>query len=134
MHGSIYTHWEIGSDRQKYVRLVALLLLLVLLIALFVLGAKPFAVQLFPTPLDKLAHLLLFAVLAMLSGAVAGLLPLCRGGVLLLALGCTLAVGAVDELHQAVLPGRSAGWDDFAFDLAGALYGLWVLLRLGLAR
>lgn len=126
--------WKIDSSREKYARFIALALLPLIVAALFVLGSLPFVAVFFPVPYDKLAHLLLFAILSVLFGAASGLLPLPRAGVLLAALCSALAVGAADELHQAFVPGRSAGWDDFAFDFAGTLYGLWVLVRLGLAR
>ena len=56
------------------------------------------------------------------------------GGLLVLAFAGALAIGIADELHQATLPGRQAGWDDLAADAVGALIGTWVLARLGWAR
>lgn len=97
--------------------LVALLLALMLL-ALFGGGAQPEAAGLIPAPWDKLAHLAVFAGFAFLLRSGLGL-P--EG----LALFLTLVIGAADELHQASLPGRFAGLDDWLADFAGALLGLW---------
>lgn len=86
-------------------------------------GAQPVAVGLIPSPWDKLAHVAVFAVLAAAIGLASGQ----RGGRLLaLALAGAVLVGWVDEWHQTRLPGRNAGWDDFAADAAGALLGAWL--------
>ncbi|MDO6388296.1 MULTISPECIES: VanZ family protein [unclassified Uliginosibacterium] len=106
------------SPRQ----VLAALVLGLMLLALFAGGAQPEAAGLIPAPWDKLAHLTLFAVLALLL----------RGGLGLpawLALLIALGIGAADEFHQAGLPGRFAGLDDWLADLVGALLGL-ALLRL----
>lgn len=82
------------------------------------------AVGLFRPPWDKVAHLLTFAVI----GAAFGLASGARGWRMLLAvLTGALVVGAMDELHQLWLPGRDAGLDDFAADLAGGLLGAVLL-------
>ena len=36
-------------------------------------------------------------------------------------------VGVLDEWHQAVLPGRQAGWDDLAADAVGGIAGALLL-------
>ena len=120
--------------QYRALRVVALLALFVLVPGLFVGGAQPVAVGLIPVPWDKVAHCALFAGFAGLIGLAAGLLPLRRGGLLVLAFAGALAIGIADELHQATLPGRQAGWDDLAADAVGALIGTWVLARLGWAR
>ncbi|MDQ5905773.1 MAG: hypothetical protein QG584_500 [Pseudomonadota bacterium] len=120
----------IDKERLKYARLVALVLLLLLLASLFVGGAQPAAVGLFPVPWDKVAHAGLFAVFAVLIGLVVGLVRVPRGLLLLLAFLGALAIGAADELHQATLPGRQAGWDDLVADAVGALIGTWGLGRV----
>lgn len=84
---------------------------------------------------DKLAHLLAYGVLGLLlmrayrSGAG---LPCGR------AAGMTMLVGglyaALDELHQAPLPYRTASVHDFAADLAGLAIGaglLWLAAVVG---
>ena len=94
--------------------------------ALFIAGAMPFAVNLIPSPWDKLAHVALFALISMAIGVASG----ARGWrMVLYAFGGALLLGTLDELHQALLPGRNAGWDDLASDAAGALIGAIVLAR-----
>ena len=100
------------------------LLALGILFGLFVLGAQPFAVNLIPSPWDKLAHLAVFAVLAYALGLLSGQ----RGGrMLLFAVAGALFIGALDEWHQMFLPGRHAGWDDLAADAIGSLLGAALL-------
>ena len=36
-------------------------------------------------------------------------------------------IGLFDEWHQIYLPGRKAGWDDFAADVTGSLIGIALL-------
>ncbi|MEF8733561.1 MAG: VanZ family protein [Candidatus Accumulibacter meliphilus] len=119
--------------RLQQLRIASLVLLLVLVPGLFVLGAQPIAVGLVPVPWDKLAHLALCMLLAILIGLSGGLLRLHGGALLLLAFVLTVLVGMLDEAHQAFLPGRSSGWDDLLADAFGALLGVFALARLGLA-
>ena len=125
---------ELSPARLHLLRIVSVLALLLLVPGLFVGGAQPVAVGLIPVPWDKVAHCVLFSGFAGLIGLSAGLLPLRRSGLLVLAFAGALAIGIADELHQATLPGRQAGWDDLAADAVGALIGTWVLARLGWAR
>ena len=94
---------------------------------LFQIGAKPIAVGLFPPPWDYLAHFVTFGLLSALLAISFGPTRLWW------AIPCTALVGALDELHQRNLPGRTASWEDFAMDVIGSLIGVWVLSRL-LAR
>ncbi len=125
---------NLSPARLQMLRIAALPALLLLVPGLFVGGAQPVAVGLIPEPWDKVAHGVLFAGFAGLIGLAAGLLPQRRSGVLLIAFAGALAIGIADELHQATLPGRQAGWDDVAADAFGALAGTWLLARLGWAR
>lgn len=76
-----------------------------------------------PTGGDKLAHLIMYGVLGFLSlraawspGASARTL---------VAVTCAIAVfAAVDELHQGLLPGRSADQVDWFADVVGATLGV----------
>ena len=86
----------------------------ILVIALFWGGSQPFAVGLFPTPYDKLAHSLYFATLSLLLWFGTG----GKWPVLLFLVAS--AIGGLDELHQATLPGRQAGFDDFLTDTVAA--------------
>jgi hypothetical protein len=119
---------------QRTVRILAALTVAMSAAVLYVAGAQPVAVGLFPAPWDKLAHLLTFAVV----GGAAGLAGGTRGW--RMALCCVagaLLVGGMDELHQVFLPGRSASWSDLAADAAGGLLGaaaLAVLHRLAGGR
>ena len=81
---------------------------------LFYLGAQPFAAGLIPGPWDKLAHLAVFAVLtALLWIGTAGRMPIA-------VIATVIAIGALDELHQASLPGRFADAADFLADACAA--------------
>ena len=81
---------------------------------LFYLGAQPIAVHLFPVPWDKLAHLLVFGVIAgLLWVGSAGLRPLS-------VFGTVTAIGILDEWHQAWRPGRSMDLMDLLTDMAAA--------------
>ena len=88
---------------------------------LFYLGSKPIAVGLFLPPWDKLAHLVVFsAVTALLWIALGGRLPLSI-------IGLMACIGALDEWHQAGLPGRSADYSDWLTDVAAAALVIFVL-------
>ncbi len=91
-----------------------------LLLALWWGGAQPQAVGLVKAPWDKLLHLATYAVLAFSLGYGSGWrgLPL----VLLAFLGAAGA-GALDEWHQASLPGRQPGWADWVADVTGSMLG-----------
>lgn len=70
-------------------------------------------------PLDWGAHFTAYLLLAFCLARASG-----RRG---LALVVAAWFGALDEVHQAFVPGRDAGVTDWLFDLAGA----WVGTRLG---
>lgn len=96
---------------------------LVIVGLLFYLGGKPVAVGLFPEPWDKLAHFAVF-------GTVTGLLWIGLGRRLgLLVIVLIAAIGALDEWHQAGLPGRSADYRDFLTDVGAAIFVVFVLQR-----
>ena len=109
---------------QRTVRILAALTVAMSAAVLYVGGAQPVAVGLFPAPWDKLAHLLTFAVVGMAAGLAGGM----RGWrMALCCLAGALLVGGMDEVHQAFLPGRTASWADLAADAAGGLLGAAVL-------
>jgi hypothetical protein len=83
-----------------------------LVVMLFWGGSQPFAAGLFPVPYDKIAHSLYFGVLSLLFWLGTG----GRWPVLLFV--AVSAIGGLDELHQATLPGRVADIYDFLFDTA----------------
>lgn len=110
---------------QHALRLAAVLLAVGLPLGLLIGGAQPVAVGLVPAPWDKLAHAAVFALLAGAIGHASGW----RGRPMLVLAFCgAVAVGALDEWHQMVLPGRNAGWADLAADAVGAALGTAALL------
>jgi VanZ family protein len=76
---------------------------------------------LFSAPYDKLAHSLYFATLSLLLWFGTG----GRWPVLLFV--AVSAIGGLDELHQATLPGRQAGFYDFLTDTVAAGLTITVL-------
>lgn len=103
----------------------------VLVAGLFIGGAQPAAVGLFAPPWDKVAHAMVFGLLAvlltvalrgahLLHGRKAIGMPLA----LVLAALLTAVVAGADEIHQLWLPGRMAGWDDWLADATGIALGL----------
>lgn len=72
-------------------------------------------------PLDWAAHFTAYAALGYSLGRATG----SRGWALVLAAW----FGALDEVHQAFVPGREAGITDWLFDLAGAWTGVWLAAR-----
>ena len=112
---------------QRSIRIAATLALAMSAAVLYVGGAQPVAVGLFPAPWDKLAHLLTFAVVGMAAGLAGGM----RGWPMVMCcVAGALLVGGMDELHQMFLPGRSASWADLAADAAGGLLGAAMLAVL----
>jgi VanZ family protein len=112
------------------VRAGAAALALLLIANLFYHGAQPYAVDAVPAPWDKLAHLLLFAVLGTLFiVAFAGR----RFWAVLLA--CAMVAGT-DELAQLLNPGREVDGLDWLADVAGVLLAGAALawLRRAVAR
>ena len=109
---------------RRYLRACAWLLAVAIVLSLFVGGAQPVAVNLVPAPWDKLAHASVFALLAIAIGLASGLTG---WRMLMLAVFSVLLVGALDEWHQAFLPGRQAGWDDLMADTLGGVLGAGLL-------
>jgi VanZ family protein len=69
---------------------------------------------------DKLIHAAVWCLLGVLLALVAAR-PSWRGAAV--AVGVAVAFGAVDELHQATVPGRDASLLDLVADLVGASIG-----------
>lgn len=110
-----------ASGFSRFNRSLALSIALVVVGLLFYLGSKPVAVGLFAEPWDKLAHFAVFS-------AVSGLLWIALGGRLALPIvGLMAGIGALDEWHQASLPGRSADYTDWLTDVAAASLTVLVL-------
>jgi VanZ family protein len=91
-------------------RIVCLLAAAAIVLELFTMSLRPAAAGLIAAPWDKLAH---FAVYA----AIAALLWIATGARMpLLVIAATIAVGALDELNQIGVPGRTADALDFLAD------------------
>lgn len=111
---------------SRHRQVAGVLLALGILVSLFVLGAQPVAVNLIPSPWDKLAHGGIFALLACGIGVASGLHGRRR---LFFAISTAVLIGAVDEWHQMYLPGRQASWIDLAADVVGSVAGAVLLAR-----
>jgi len=107
------------KSHPALVRFVTFAIVLLMVASLFIGGAQPQAVGLFPAPWDKLAHLVFFFVMAFLLATV---IRLPFAFVFL----TVVFVGVCDEIHQSYLPGRHAGLDDLIADAVGALLGVLV--------
>ena len=111
---------------QRGLRLAAVLVAIGMPLGLYIGGAQPVAVGLFPWPWSKVVHGLTFGVLAAAMGYASGL----RGWRMVLAgfVG-SVCVGALDEWHQTGLPGRHGQLSDVGFDAIGAALGAMLLSR-----
>ena len=78
--------------------------------------------------LDKLAHFGMFAVLGALLAW--GLYRARIAASLAWPLLAGILIGALDELHQRGVPGRSADWQDLAADAFGCAIALWLTHRV----
>ena len=114
---------DVGLYLIKLPRSFYLLCTATLVVVLFWGGSQPFAAGLFPVPYDKIAHSLYFGTLSLLFWLGTG----GRWPVLLFVI--VSAIGGLDELHQATLPGRVADIYDFMFDTAAAGLIIAVLER-----
>ncbi len=89
----------------------------------------------FPIPIDKLAHIGVYAILcALLLRALLQSTALRPTAACLLAVLLTSLYGASDEFHQSFVPLREADLFDWLADTVGALmavaaYGLWKVRR-----
>lgn len=85
-----------------------------LVLALFIAGSQPQAAGLFVSPVDKLVHFLYFGSFTF-AVVMSNTMPLKYAAIL------AAALGAADELHQMLLPGRMPGIDDWLADCFGAV-------------
>ena len=119
------TETIMASDprRAALLRCLCLLLATAVVFQLFYLGSQPFAAGLVSAPWDKLAHLAVYsAITALLWTGTGGSMPA-------LVVAVVIVIGALDELHQAGVPGRRAEMGDFLMDVcAGVGAGIAMLL------
>lgn len=113
-----------GGLSKCYSRIGAIFFILAILLGLFVLGKHSFAVNLVPSPWDKILHGSIFSLLAYCIGLASGLHGCSR---LIAAVLGALLIGALDEWHQVYLPGRTPEWSDLAADATGSLIGALIL-------
>jgi len=85
-----------------------------LILALFIAGSQPQAAGLFVSPVDKVVHSLYFGIFTF-AIVMSSTMPLKYAAIL------AAALGAADELHQMLLPGRMPGIDDWLADCFGAV-------------
>jgi VanZ family protein len=81
---------------------------------------------------DKAAHLVIYAVMGLLCAFWRRESGVSAGRAILSALFFTAVVGAVDEVHQVWIPGRSAEFFDWAMDALGGGVGAWFSVVLPL--
>ena len=113
------------NSLSSYLQITAALLVMVMILNLFFWGAQPVAINLVPSPWDKILHGATFAVLACGIGLASGLQG-SRG--LIIAISGALLIGVLDEWHQIYLPGRHPSWDDLLADVVGSLSGAALLI------
>jgi VanZ family protein len=94
----------------------------VLVFGIFYVGEKSVAVGLFPPPVDKAAHFVTYFLMTVLLG-FSGLRAFPAA-----LLFCTVGIGALDELHQLYIPGRTGSWSDFGFDVLACVSAVLVLM------
>ncbi|HSH54717.1 MAG TPA: VanZ family protein [Methylotenera sp.] len=96
-----------------YLKTLARFSLVTLIFMIFIVGAQPIAVNLFMPPLDKVVHSLTYGLLLLLAYFA---FPKIKPIYLFLVV---LSLGALDEIHQQYLIGRSPGLDDLLADFIG---------------
>ena len=99
----------------SFLKALARISLATLILAIFIGGTQPIAINLFVSPWDKVAHGFTYGsilVLAYLAFPKIKLIYLCL---------IVLSLGALDEIHQLYLVGRSPGLDDLLADFIGIL-------------
>jgi hypothetical protein len=113
------------SSRVLVARCLCLAMAAAIIFELFTMSVRPAAAGLIVAPWDKLAH---FAVYS----AIAALLWVAAAGRMRIALlFVVVAVGLLDELHQAGVPGRTADAMDFLADTCAAAATIGLLALKG---
>jgi VanZ family protein len=93
---------------------------------------RPFGVEFKTGYVDKLAHLLEYTIFGfLLIRAIYGSnVNISRRTAIIIAFIIGACYGFTDELHQSVVPGRSASVFDFIFDCMGTFVGSVVFTKL----
>ena len=92
-------------------RAVLLLFTMVLISSLFIVGAQPIVVGLFPHPIDKIVHATFYGGLTTLVWLALGMRRE------LTVFFSVVLIAVIDEWHQAYLPGRSSDFMDLFVDV-----------------
>jgi VanZ family protein len=100
------------------------------------LSSRPIGVPLMWFPhRDKLVHLIEYAILGALAArAIHGSMLITLRAALIWAFALSVGWGALDELHQAFVPRRSADLLDLSADIVGALLGVLCYRRFSRKR
>ena len=113
------------SLRVAVARCLCLAVAAAIVFELFTMSVRPAAAGLIVAPWDKVAHFAVYsAIAALLWVAAAG-----RMRVALLFI--VIAVGLLDEIHQAGVPGRTADAMDFLADTCAAAATIGLLALKG---
>ncbi|MEO8297519.1 MAG: VanZ family protein [Burkholderiales bacterium] len=107
--------------RSDTLRLLAAIAACVLVAGLFMGGARSVTMTMVSMPWDKLAHFTTYFVLTALVYVASRSLRW--------AAPMAIAVGALDELHQALLFGGKVGVEDWLSNAAGVLLACMVVAR-----
>ena len=120
------THTAAHSRRRIYFSLLAMWVALT-----FLLTSIPNPGVHFPFRFaDKAAHMGFYGVMGLLCALWRREAGVPGGRAVLEALLFTAAVGAVDEVHQYWIPGRSAELLDWSVDVLGGGFGAWFSVLL----
>lgn len=109
----------------SYLKTLARIGLVILILMIFIVGAQPVAVNLFMPPWDKVVHSFTYGLILILAYLA---FPKTRLIYLFLVVLC---LGALDEIHQLYLIGRSPGLDDLLADFIGILIAYFIIKVLG---
>jgi VanZ family protein len=78
-------------------------------------------------PIDKVGHFGMYGILGALTAY--GYARSGRMSHLIVPIAIACSVGAIDEVHQRYVAGRSSDILDFAADVAGVSTGFWLMTR-----
>jgi VanZ family protein len=92
-------------------------------------GSRPYlSLPQFNFPIDKVGHFGMYGILGALLAF--GWVRASAPRTWLIPLAVALCIGAADELHQRVVPGRSSDLWDWVADATGAAGAFWVMTRV----
>ena len=117
-----------GKENNKLGRWLPVVLWVALIFTLSSIPLNGQMIRLFRHQ-DKLVHVVEYGILGLLLARAVhfpGVSAIRFWG----CIGFSVLVGAVDELHQAFIPGRMMDWHDLLADATGALIFVWLWLVL----